>query len=408
MGRLGGGGVIAMSSRLHNLAVCIDERMIQAAATGVATYARSLRDALPLVTNRPFLLSDTSSPACDEGLRRHSRIMRFRRLIKAAWPTGRNARLLVDPQKGHWGRVAVPDVFRLAQVHFNLYGRLLSVRPPLAGGLMHWTYPVPLRMEGWINVYTVHDAIPLTQPELSPINAERHRRMLDRIVASSDMLVTVSEAARAEIISALGCSPDKVRNCSQPVDVGPSPGPPPMNLQSRRYLLVCGSVEPRKNIARIVEACKQSGVDIPLVVAGPDGWRAEEITASFKATKGVLRLPYCKREDMLALIAHARALVMPSLAEGFGLPVAEAMASGTAVITSDRGALAEIAGGAAFLVDPNDVHAIASAIGRLCCDDALHARLVHAGRERAAAFGKSRFADNLAIVYTELIAPSVA
>jgi glycosyltransferase involved in cell wall biosynthesis len=261
-------------------------------------------------------------------------------------------------------------------------------------------------MEGWTNLYTVHDVIPLTQPELSPIDPKRHRRLLDRIVASSDLLITVSEAARNEIVQSLGCRPEQVRNCSQPVNVGATTEPPPMDLQAGQYLLVCGSVEPRKNIVRLVEAYEQSGVDMPLVVAGPDGWHAEEIGARLKESKGVLRLHYCDRQQMLSLIAHARGLLMPSLAEGFGLPVVEAMASGTAVLTSNSGALAETAGGAALSVDPKDVRAIAASIRRLCLDDALQAQLIRAGRERALSFTGDQFSNNLARVYSELIAPS--
>jgi glycosyltransferase involved in cell wall biosynthesis len=102
---------------------------------------------------------------------------------------------------------------------------------------------------------------------------------------------------------------------------------------------------------------------------------------------------------LLGLIANARALLFPSLAEGFGLPVVEAMALGTPVLTSDRGALAEIAGGAALTVDPTRVDAMAAALARLVSDDALVRALVDRGRVRAATFSTDRFVARLAAVY---------
>jgi glycosyltransferase involved in cell wall biosynthesis len=107
---------------------------------------------------------------------------------------------------------------------------------------------------------------------------------------------------------------------------------------------------------------------------------------------------------MRALIGHARALVMPSLAEGFGIPVAEAMTLGTPVATSDRGALAETAGGAALAVDPLDIAGLAAAIRRLAEEDALCLSLASAGRRNAARFTPARFAERLTRAYAAVMA----
>lgn len=382
-----------MSLHLHNKPVCIDARMIGVDATGVASYATTLRAMVRMVTDRPMLLGSVPSQPARS---------RIRRLFAAARLGERHAEL--DETAGSERQMGVADLFREAQVHFDIYGRMLAVRPPFPGGIMHWTYPVPLRMAGWINVYTVHDAIPLVHPDLTPINPRRHRRLLERIAAAADRIVTVSDAARADIVAALGCPAGLVEMVPGAIELSAVTADLPPPLVAGDYLLVCGSIEPRKNIARILAAYRASGVVLPLVIAGPDGWRAAELAPAIAATPGVLRLRWQRREVMDALIGHARALVMPSLAEGFGLPVAEAMARGTPVVTSNIGALAEIGGDAALLADPLDVADLAVAIRRIVRDSALRARLTAAGRRRAESFTTAHVAPRLAAVYADLVA----
>ena len=133
----------------------------------------------------------------------------------------------------------------------------------------------------------------------------------------------------------------------------------------------------RKNVARLIRAHRESRIARRLVIAGPDGWQAAQELQD--AGPGVLRLRWVARPQLVALIAGARFVVVPSLAEGFGLVVAEAMVLGTAVICSDHGALAEVAGGAARLVDPRDTAALAAAIADLDADDATLNTMVQVG-----------------------------
>jgi glycosyltransferase involved in cell wall biosynthesis len=284
---------------VHNFRLCIDGRMLEGAGTGVSTYARALHATLPLVAAERFVLSDTlpgSTPIAP---------LRGRRLLAALLPGVRPARQIrQDGAAQGEGLFFAEDVFRRAQVHFNLYGRLLAVRVPGPPGIMHWTYPVPLRMIDWANIYTVHDVIPLNQPELTAINGPRHRRLLDRIRQAAAGLATVSAAARDDICTALRLDPSFVVDCGQPVDVAAPAAAPPAGLPPGNYLCVCGTVEPRKNIARLVNAYAASGVTLPLVIAGPDGWRADEIAGLLATTPGVVRLPWLARADMLACIGQ--------------------------------------------------------------------------------------------------------
>lgn len=381
--------------------LCMDARMLIApAGTGVSSYAQKLRSA-----HRKIGLSQTLL-LCD----RHkfdgpapAPFGRHGRWLRALIPGSRQARVIDSPIAETL--LMAPDLFRLSQVYFDVHRRVLPVRIPGRPGIMHWTYPVPLAVEGWQNIYTVHDAIPLLHPELTRIDGRRYRKILNRLAERAACFITVSEAARTEIIRAIECPPNFVIDCSLAVDAGPVDAVHlPQEVTAGGFLLACGTVEARKNLARLLEAYQQSCIAMPLVIAGPDGWGAADIASLIEATPGAIRLPYLDRTALHALIGHARALVMPSLAEGFGLPVAEAMARGTPVVTSNRGALAETAATAALLVDPFDVTALATALRRIASDDALCSNLAAAGRINAQRFTLERFAERLTGAYAAVMA----
>lgn len=370
--------------------VCVDGRMLGGGATGVGRYADTLFEAYRQAGAEPLVLSADG------------RRGRLRHWAGAVGPGPRRASL-----DGASGRLSASgELFRQAQTFFDLHRRPMPVVTDGPAGVMHWTYPVPLRMQGWRNVYTVHDVIPLNQPSLTPIDGRRHRRILRALARTADRLITVSEASRDDIIGALGCSPHLVTSAPQGVAPLPAGGPLQPGLSPGGFYLFCGSIEPRKNLVRLIEAHAASGAARPLVVAGPDGWRADEILPRLAGRAAVIRLPYQTRESLGALLRDARALLFPSLAEGFGLPVIEAMLAGVPVLTSARGALRETAGGAALLVDPCDEAAMAAAIARLDQDEGLVASLIDAGRRRAAAFSLPDYAARLAAIHAELMEPT--
>ncbi len=183
--------------------------------------------------------------------------------------------------------------------------------------------------------------------------------------------------------------------------------------------LFVGTLEPRKNLPRLLEAYRRfrdqaeaaGGPPPPdLNLVGGRGWGDSPLRGPIRAleARGALRLEgYCQPARLWDLYGAARALLFPSLHEGFGFPILEAMAAGLPVLTADRGAMREVAGDAALLVDPDDSEAIAAALFRLDRDAALRARLIARGRERARAWSWERTADATAAVYAEVMAAAV-
>jgi glycosyltransferase involved in cell wall biosynthesis len=171
--------------------------------------------------------------------------------------------------------------------------------------------------------------------------------------------------------------------------------------------LFVGTIEPRKNLAGVIGAmARLAGRDVDLVLVGPDGWN-EDLDARLAALAGtgiaVHRLGFQAPEVLPALYAGAAAFCFPSLREGFGMPVLDAMAQGAPVVTSTGTATAEVAGDAGLLVEPTDHGAIAAALGEVLDDPALADRLRDRGRARAREFTWARTAQLTVAAYDEVI-----
>lgn len=352
--------------------------------TGVSQYARTAVAALQGIGVKVGILSDGGGPA------RRSRIAKW---LSATRP-GMRATSVVE------GGFFARDIFREAQVYFNLYGQPMALEFPGVPGVMHWSYPLPMRVNGWRNLYTVHDVLPLDPSIPSPVDGPRLRRMLNALREAGGEFVTVSDAARSQITMRLGWTDAEVRCCHQAADVTAySDGPLPHGLRRGDYLLYVGAVETRKNLARLIEAYRISGIATPLVISGPDGMGVREIDAQIAETAGAIRLGLQPREVVLRLMAHARGLTFVSLGEGFGLPVVEAMALKTPVLASDVPAIAEVAGGAALLVNPMSVADLRHGLIALDSDASLRDRLIGAGETRSQQFSIDAYARRLQNLY---------
>jgi glycosyltransferase involved in cell wall biosynthesis len=235
-------------------------------------------------------------------------------------------------------------------------------------------------------VLTVHDLAILRAPEAFP----RWHRLygtagLRRVLRAADAIVAVSEFTRREVVELAAVAEERVRVVPNGVDPVFTPDGP---RAEGDYVLAVGTLEPRKNLERAVEAAREAGVELRVV--GARGWGGVDVDG------WVGEIP---DSELAALYRGARSVLYPSLYEGFGLPVLEAMACGAPVVTSLDTAMAEIAGDATVLVDPLDVSAIAAGI---LAADARRDELSRAGLERAREFTWQRSADAVVDLWREL------
>lgn len=310
-----------------------------------------------------------------------------------------------DTMYNSWG------IYRLAQCYFLMFGKLLPIRLHPTPDVMHWTCPIPARVVGAKNYYTIHDIIPLRLPYATQDNKKIFHDMLLQIIKSAHKLITVSEFSKKDIVTHFKVSQEKVINTYQDVCLSDTWSSDKIsfsinqlraqfNLLPQEYFLFVGAIEPKKNVARLLEAYLNANVTQKLIVVGPLAWQSDKEQVLFKQyQERVLYLSYVSSDTLSILLRHARALVFPSLFEGFGLPVIEAMSLGLPVITSNVSCLPEIAGDSAYFVNPHNVGEIAVAIHRLSTDDALCASLSEKGQERSKFFSSEAYGERLKAVY---------
>ncbi len=318
-----------------------------------------------------------------------------------------------------------PYLFQLASARFKLTGSFLPIRVPNPPQIMHWTYPVPVRMLGAKNVYTLHDLVPLRLPYTTLDDKQQYRKLIATCIETSDHICTVSEASRTDILQHFAPRPDKVTNtyqtCPIPDDIRASNPEDDakivqelFGLKRRGYFLFFGALDPKKNVDRILEAYLKSRCDLPLVVVLGRDW-GMGVGKKFEGEGGkdgdpgrrgkVIQLDYLSRPMLFRLIRTARAVVFPSLYEGFGLPVLEALQLGTPAITSNLSSLPEVAGEAGVLVDPYSTAEIASALRILEGDDELYRKLLGAQPAQTAKFCEAAYEERLRDMYAKVLSP---
>lgn len=279
--------------------------------------------------------------------------------------------------------------------HLRLSARMVAHRP---GVLFVPAHVVPLVHPRTVAV--IHDLGYLRFPDAHPAST---RRMLDVTTRwsarAAHAIVAISEATKRDLIDAYHVPADKITVIHHGVSPSFHPRPPDEivetldRLQVRRpYVLTVGTYHPRKNLGRLaaaMAAVNAAGLPHTLVVAGKRGWLGDQVDADIAATGQANRiqtLGYVAPADLPALYAGASAFCLPSLHEGFGMSVLEAMASGIPVVTSNSSALAEVAGDAALTVDPLDSAAIGAALVRILSEPSLAENVRMSGLERASEF----------------------
>ena len=264
---------------------------------------------------------------------------------------------------------------------------------------------------------TIHDLIPIRLPYTTLDNKREIIGRLRKSVEQASLVITVSEASKADIVNILHVDPDKVAVTYQTTDLKPF-RPSERNalprvlsrygLEHRRFALFVSAIEPKKNLRRLIEAFLEVDTPMPLVIAGKKAWMWEREIGNIEATFGprALRrlrfLGYVPRADLRYLYSGAAFLAFPSLYEGFGLPPLEAMQFGCPVLTSNVSSLPEICGEAALYVDPFDRDDIREKLERLVNEPELRKWLSEAGKTQAENYSFDRYVTRLGEAYDKL------
>jgi glycosyltransferase involved in cell wall biosynthesis len=280
-----------------------------------------------------------------------------------------------------------------------------------------WTGPVDVVHATFIGpparspvVVTIHDIGFIRFPELCTADTLQYGRLVRRALDRGAIAHVTSEFVGREVREYFGI--DGTRLAHIPLGVRPSAGGDPdrgrVIAGAPRYVLALGTVEPRKNLPVLVRAFDKVASFEPglqLVVAGADGWGSDEFRAAWAAARNgdrVVRLGYVSDTQRRDLLAGALVLAYPSRYEGFGLVPLEAMGAGIPVVASRAGALPEVLGDAAALVDPDDVHGLAAALEHVSVEESRRADLVRRGREWVARYSWERAGDRFLELYRSL------
>ena len=264
-------------------------------------------------------------------------------------------------------------------------------------------------------VVTIYDLSFITHPELHlPANVAHCLDGTRLAVARADAIIAISEHTRRDLVERLGAPPDRITVTPLAHDADLARVTDPRRLAAVRkkyglpehFILFLGALEPRKNLPRLLEAyaALPAGLrrDVELVVAGMSGWLNDSIQArvvELGLEESVHFAGYVDADDLAAVYSLATLLAYPSLYEGFGLPVLEAMACGTPVLTSNVSSLPEVVGDAAVLVEPADIGSITAGLRRLLESSVLRAELSTRGAARATTFSWDRCARQTLEVY---------
>jgi O-antigen biosynthesis alpha-1,2-mannosyltransferase len=250
-------------------------------------------------------------------------------------------------------------------------------------------------------VCTFHDLFVLTGDYSTPEFRQRFSEQARHAAAGAERIITVSRFTASQVEQLLGVEASRIHVIPHGVRTLPR-----CVLPRRRVILHVGAIQRRKNIVRLVEAFERVPADWELVLAGSSGYGAAEILGRIEASPCRPRirvLGYVSTAELAAWYAQATIFAFPSLDEGFGIPVLEAMAAGVPVVTSNRSALVEVSGDAALLVDPENTEALSAALERLTRDADLRKVLVERGCERATQFTWEKAVERTWEVYLDLL-----
>lgn len=306
-----------------------------------------------------------------------------------------------------------PQLYRLAMLRHVLRGKFTTVRLAKTVDIMHLTMPLPIRVPDTKTLLTIHDLIPLKLPYTTLDNKVEILRRFRSGAKQADLIIAVSEWTKRDIVELLGIDPQRIVVTYQTTDLEPlrpsESAELPRYLRRfgvapKNYILFVGAIEPKKNLGRLLEAFLESDVTLPLLVVGRRAWLWEREIGRFlnqsdtRIARRVKFLEYVPRSDLRFLYAGAQFFAFPSLYEGFGLPLLEAMRFGLPILTSNTSAMPEVCGEAAIYVDPYDSGDIREKLERLAGEPELRTYLSGAALQQAEKFSDERYRSAIADV----------
>jgi glycosyltransferase involved in cell wall biosynthesis len=323
---------------------------------------------------------------------------------------------IVDSQPGA-ARVRAQRLYTPPHHRFEQW--MLSLELAAAGlDVLHSPDFIPPFRRRCASVITVHDLAFRLYPQLLTPESAAYYGQIDRAVRSADQIIAVSEATRQDMLRLLSVDAQKITVIHEAADpvYRPIADTTAIDLVlhkhqvARPFILSVGTIEPRKNLPVLLHAFRRlrDGGDHPvqLAIAGRRGWLADDVYALCERLgvgEHVRLLGPVASQELAILYNAAEVFVMPSLYEGFGLPVVEAMACGAAVLVSNTSSLPEVAGDAGLCLDPQDVDAWADTLGRVLSDPALRDSLRRKALLRAQAFSWERAALETLAVYRKAV-----
>ena len=425
---------------LEDVDVLIDSYDLAVAeGTGIKSYGLQLISVLKEFGANPELLVSArtshnpllaKSMLYDPPEKNERAVQGWRRVLKQRIRLGSLKAIHVPPTNGDPGPLVPESVFPYGMgcsVIFNCYraSRAIQEKAEVISTFQtakkyhvwHATQPLSLRHKNAVQITTIHDLIPILHPHLCDEARPLFYQRVEESIRNSRAIAVDSENTKADLLNHFHVPEEKIvvtHLCSRisAEDCDPRTVETAMkvfNLQRQNYILFVGTLDVRKNVCRLVQAYLSLESDQTLVLVGRKGWRFEEelkILSQMKTGKGqdVRLLAYVPQPMLAALYAGASCLAFPSLAEGFGLPVLEAMVSGCPVVCSSTTSLPEAGGDAVEYVDPLSVESIASGLAKVLNNPAYRQTLIARGREQARIFSRERFAEKIAELYGKALA----
>ena len=296
--------------------------------------------------------------------------------------------------------------------YFLVFIRARKVLSSLAKNGFTYFEPsfVPMRFNGDI-ITTIHDLSFITYPDFHPIERVNYlKKMVKQAISVSKHIMVDSNFIKKELLDNYSIAEDKVSTVYLGVEhkfkayekEQVTSTLTNLNIEANAFILSVATLEPRKNLTKLVEAYRNLPVELknkyPLVLVGNSGWKNSSLVDSIQDlvdSKHIIVTGYLSDTQLNHVYSSATLFVYPSIYEGFGLPVIEAMASGTAVITSNCGATAEVAGESALLVSPTSAKAITDGMSSILEDDELRGALEKMAVQRASLFTWKKCTDDI-------------